>query len=534
MSVDRALIHLADPAIVGGGGGRKATWRSEEGDISVVVEMDVDGNATSVSAHRENASTRNIYYARCGTDLVVADNFHDVLASLPRAERRLDPDSVLAHLLFRTVPAERSYVPGVHRLGAGSSLAWRRDDGEVRVAQPSPVGVLPSRDYLRDIECALDEALGRVRQCSGVVNLLSGGVDSTLVQSFLGDAVPSMSAAIDSEEFADEVRYALAASKLLGSRHRLMECKESTWRHDVVEAIRAAALPPHHLQTALIHRAFDAEFDVFITAQYADALFGMGASAIVPDPRNFADRISEVYFKAAPSWAIPEHRRASAWVSRGSVLDPRGYGATFAMYTNLGPIQAHFGRDAVTRALEKRLEYTLSRIGHKVPKGLYGHLHVGHWVDYHCDDTLAIWRQLGFGRRKKLVAPFGTPSVARVAMSIPARDRYIRDGRTKYLLKDLLRKRLPAYDVDQPKGHSGLPLARFVSDGVIGSMLRDYGVPPELETLVRELESADRTHAHCDTWWNVASLVVWYWEVLKNADLRPNDGGVVRLPALPW
>lgn len=521
----RLEIRLADPSLTRSNTPLGIEWVSDDGDIRISAELCPKGYLAHLFAWREIASSRNIYYACARDRIVIADSFRDILASLDPDDRRLDPDAVVAHLLFRTVPAERTYVSAVRRLGAGCALTWDSNIGALQVSEPTRLESVSGKGAPTDISSWLEGQSEGLRHRTGVVNLLSGGIDSTLVQTYLGESVPTLSATMDSEEFADEVRYALAASSMLGSRHRLVHCSETAWADNVVDAVRASGLPPHHLQTTLIHRAFDTEFESFVTSLGADGLFGFEAAAIAPDLDTLGRQVRDAIYRRLPLRILPRHRHADLWLSRGSVRDPCGYGASFALFTDLGLIEEYFGRDAVIRALHNRLDYTLKRLPAKIPPGIHGHLHVGHWVDYFCEDTFAIWRQLGFSRKKMLVTPFGTPDAARIAIGIPAFQRYARRGRVKYLLKDLLKSRLPAYDVDQRKGHSGLPLERFVADGFVDTLVERYGVPTELTDLAVALQSREMRQKHAQTWWNIATFAVWTREVLANPDLRPHLTG---------
>jgi Asparagine synthase len=511
-------LDLGNPAMQIRGAGATMEFSTPGAGLEIKVERHPDGSLINVWAQRGIASSDNLYWRFLDGMLEVSDNFHDAAAQVSPERREIDPIALVDHFLFRTVPGERTYLTGICRLGAGSQLSWRPGESPI-IREPSSLHAERSYNFLEDIEDFLIKEIKPIAM-QPITNMLSGGVDSTLIQSFLGESSTSISATIDSPEFSVETEYALKASSLVGSRHHFVHVSEASWLGDVVEAISALGLPAHHLQTALIHRIFDAPFTRFMVGQCADALFGLRVGIKSNVPRWTRPGLKQFIKSNVPMVLLDPIRQAQLRPFRCAPTDPVSFAANFACYSDPDLMLRVFGSTSVQASLLRRIDYTIGRIGPEIPKGIDGQLHVGHWIDFYCEDTLSLWRQLGFGRNKELAAPFGTAAAARIALSIPAGRRYVSGGRVKYLLKDLLRHRVPDYDVDQPKGHGGLPQHRFAGEGVFASMANLYPTPPYVDEVSLALSSDASGQRFADTRWNLFTLSVWHHAIVANHQLR--------------
>jgi len=183
-------------------------------------------------------------------------------------------------------------------------------------------------------------------------------------------------------------------------------------------------------------------------------------------------------------------------------------------------VEQAFGREVLRERSQNRINYTLKRIGNTLPNGIDGQIHLGHWIDFYCDDTVSLWRQLAFSHGKELVAPFATAAAARTALSIAANKRYFSNGRVKYLLKDLLHRRLPEYDVDKPKGHSGLPTERFAVERIFDRAREIFSPPDYLGPIISVVREV--TDPVAETRWNLLTLCAWHHRVFTNAKLTPH------------
>jgi asparagine synthetase B (glutamine-hydrolysing) len=497
--------------------------------IRVFIE---DGVPVRVEAARDVTTFDELYFRTLpGGGLVLGDHFAAVLATVPVAERSVPARAIADHLLFRTTPGTGTYVAGIERLGHGDRLDWRPGGGGPLVRRDRTLSRSRGIDGQGARIDAVDEALGSAMGAVGRddrhhVNMLSGGVDSTLLHSYLAPGTPSVSTATDSPEFGFEVEYARRASRLLGTHHQVVEVREADYLGRLEDTIETLGLPPQHLQTVLLDAAFQAPYDAFVTGQLADALFGLESSLLGWRAWAFRHALrTPVAPLAARASAGMRARIDRMQAARRElalpVEQPGSHAMAYALYSDLEATRRTVGAEMIRDRLLDRLRYVRGRVD--LPEadrgGLAGHLELGHWLDFYGDDTVSLWRQLAHGRGRSLHAPFTARAVAQCALDVPSPARYVRRGRMKHLLKSLLARRVPGYPVHQAKGGSGLPFHRYARSGPLRDALRDYSVPE-----FTDRAELDRLFDQ-PTWmtWNVITFAIWNERVLRRAEVRlPN------------
>ncbi|HEX2167095.1 MAG TPA: asparagine synthase-related protein, partial [Longimicrobiales bacterium] len=391
----------------------------EDADAVVVTTgsgaMSADGlpiDGTMVRLRLRNSSVTDVTLARSVTTsdelyfnttdsggITVSDHFRNAIAVLPTDERRVSQEAVCDHFLFRTTPGYSTYVDGIQRVGQGS-VVTRGRSGAVSAVVAQTLDLVETRaNGLKDAADVLDSALelevAPLRDLPDVANLLSGGIDSTLIQSYLGRG-RTLSSSIDSPEFRFEESYARAASGILGTEHTVCTIAEREYLSRLEDCIVALGAPPHHLQTVLLDTAFQTGPSGYVTAQFADALFGLDAARRAAAVWPWRSVLRS--FRAPP--VVPARVR-KAWTSRRNTArslaqplrDPAGFASRFAVYSEIPLAEQLFGADMVERRFARRHEYIDERIrvGSEGSE-LARQLEQGHWLDFFCDNTVSIWR----------------------------------------------------------------------------------------------------------------------------------------------
>jgi hypothetical protein len=495
--------------------------RSElHGGAGVRVSVKLNRHTPSVEVSRSLYTSNEAYLVPESSDaeLVITDHFLTALQHCRSNQRTIDNKALLDHFLFRTVPGEETYVRGVLRVGHGRTARWDGISETVQTYQQErvedPITVAFS-EALRILENSLEDVMASVSRAAPhgtVANLLSGGVDSTLLQVMLPPGTVSLSATIDSPEFAPETERALAASKLTGSRHILIRAQEREYLRALERFVTSVGLPPHHMQSVLLGellRELDGEKPYLLTAQLADALFGLGFSHRTTMLRRWGWLPLLTGLVDRPAGLKPARlHRAEALLSavRQPIASTQGLAARAACYTDFPFVEQVFGRDEVEKRLARRLQYVLETCPLLSPdrNGIDAHLEAGHLLDYFCDDAVSIWRQASMTYHGFLIAPFTHPKIASSSLIFPRYDRYSRGGKTKPALKALLRKRLPEYDTDQTKLSWALPIQRFLDSGLLSDPR--YSTPPDF--FPKPLKTDLR---HYPPWiaWGIITISMW-------------------------
>jgi asparagine synthase (glutamine-hydrolysing) len=290
--------------------------------------------------------------------------------------------------------------------------------------------------------------------------------------------------------------------------------------------IRMTGLPPHHMQSVLFAELFrlcEKERRYLVTAQFADALFGLDSlvrPAAVLRRWGWLPRLtSKTYLPQ--SIKPPRLRLAESWSSALAepIASTRGVAARAACYTDFPFVERVFGAAAVMRRLARRLEYVLDVCPLIVPEKTSdpdAQIEAAHLVDYFCDDAVSIWRQSAMSHGGYLIAPFTHPDIIGSSLRFDRTERYYRGGEVKPALKTLLRRRLPVYDTGIPKLASGLPIRRFLDSGPLAHS--DYFAPPEFFPRPPQLNRAAYPH-----WvaWGILTLSMWRALVTKDPFAPP-------------
>ena len=123
------------------------------------------------------------------------------------------------------------------------------------------------------------EGMRPLKDREDVATLFSGGVDSTLIHTYLGPKTAALNLIADSDDAtsAMETEYANSAAGWLGAAIRPQEVRQSEFLRDLELATENAALPMHLGMLAVFARAFSDDYETYISGWSADALFGHSA-----------------------------------------------------------------------------------------------------------------------------------------------------------------------------------------------------------------------------------------------------------------
>lgn len=514
-----------------------AAVQDRVGDVAqnaTLVHVVTDGaHAETVYAYRSPSATRELYYlvSSAGT-AVVTDHFRTALAHLAVEDRTVPRRAVVDHLLFRAPVAPGSYVSAVRSLGQGEWLRWNGDSDEREVTLSDR---LRSNEDLRPAQAAdaVDEALSDALATAdreNTVNLFSGGVDSTLLHTYLGEAI-ALSGAVDSPEYAYEVEYAEEAAALLGTRHRLVTLDEDDVLEHVEAGIDALGMPSYAFPTILVEAALrHGDSGTYAMAVSADALFGMEGAKSARIASWLAPALSLPGIDWAADYAprrlrspFDTLRTLSDQLDR-AVTDPRSYPQQVVSYTAPSLVAAFVGEDLVAQRCRRLAEYVRNRVVGAGEGGRFARpVEFAHLVSFYGHRIGSRYRQLAYAHDKSLLTPFDAERVVRCSLSIPAERRYVQGLRDahrlepKYILKSLLDRRLPAYETEQEKGAGILPFRRYRTGGALEGVFERYDVPAFVPERVRTraVEESGRQS------WNLLTYAIWRDRVLADPSLEP-------------
>ncbi|WP_254762075.1 asparagine synthase-related protein [Natrinema marinum] len=534
-----ATVLLANPnaAVVSRDGRRWIVWGTHTRDLRTAIEDGADfetardlhgslpGEGTivclsersdepTVRAHRGITSAYEVFYCLDSSgEPVLTDLFRNALARLEPADRTVSARAKADHLLYRTTPID-SYVDRIHRLGHGETLTWSPGETTPRTDLTETLEPESGRSAASAHE-RLDEVLSAV--CAPIADeaslMLSGGVDSTVLEPYLTNPTESVTGSFDTPELAFEREYADRANDLVETDREVVEMAESDYLERLEATVDALGMPPHQLQTPTfdgIYREFDA--DTVVSGQVADAVFGLGGQL---ELARTVWRTRHLRYVPPVAEKLRRHRDALAKLECHP-SDPDGQALLFALYTDVPSAVDAIGRRAFERRQRARYEYAMARVPDAVGDRYAQHVHVGQWVDFFCEDAVTVWRQAGLARGREMYTPFAGKAVAELALGLDSPERYVRDGEPKHVPKNLLGEWYPEYDRSKPKGNGNFPAERFLSSGPLEAVFDRYPVPEFAPAVDGDL--VDRSPGLA---WNLAGYAIWRDRVLRSDDLEP-------------
>lgn len=510
----------------------------ERGDVCIIRLEFADERVTRIAAWRGITAGYDLFY-HCTADgrAVLADHFRNILSALPVSERATDDDAICDHFLFRTMLGGNTHCRAVKRLGRGERLEVDRREPGVRTDRFDHAGgILKAggiEDYLDRVDEALESVIARAGKAPRVAALFSGGIDSTLIHTYLPSTVPALYHELPSHEAGFEAEYAQRAADLLKIPFERHSLAQYDFLALLENAVDATALPPPHLQYLLFQQPLALGYDWLITGERADALFGLELRRAVmaaPFASGAGDRALIVAERLLPRRAKRLGRiRGAARGLRSAAACLEGFGAQFGVSPQRREIEEVFGSDAVKRRLQARLDLVGAIVpgvvsglnpGEGAGSRFHQHLDLGQMVDYFSEEMLSSLRHLGHAYGASFASPFSARPVLDAALSIPPAQRYVKGLETKYLLKRLLHRRLPAYPVGQRKGYGGLTFPDLYPNGPLAGVWERYPVPEAFatENYRTLLESASQAT------WNLITLAAWQARIQNNPGLEAIAG----------
>lgn len=501
---------------------------------------------------RDRFGKKPLSYVAAGSDLAFASELRALLQH-PATAAELDPGAVAMFLTFNAVPAPASLVRGVRKVPPGSVVAIRR--GAVRVAahwelrlRPRPRASNDLDDLDRDLTSAVADRLDAE---APVGVFLSGGLDSGLVGAIAarqaGRTLSSFSVAFPDSPSFDETRHARELADRLGLRHTVVPLSQRDFAHAAVDVLTRVDEPlaDHSLvPTVCLARAARGTIKAALTGDGADELF-MGyrlfqvqmaldaASSLIPR-RSIASILSR-FGASARSEANLGLRHSAALLARAVDAAPeeRYYwaAAAFSPAEWPGILSAEAARAA--RTVDPFAAVRQIVAAHPAATRLE-RLQLGMICHFLRDSILAKLDRGTMLASLEARSPFLDDRVVDAALALPL-ERKMSRMRTKFILKQLARRYLPAAIVRRPKQGFRAPIAavlrrdlrEFLCDTLAAGSVRSAGLlrHDAVERLVREHLGGARDH-HRQLW---ALLCLASWIV---AAPRPQPAARFAVPLL--
>ena len=485
---------------------------------------------------RDRVGKKPVYYTEAGGTLRFASELK-ALTTDPQLPRDVSPDALRLYLRYGYVPSPYTIYSGIHKLPPAHHLIC--EGGRVTVQRYwDPVQHALETTPHTDAAAAaqLESVLGtavRQRMIADVPlgAFLSGGIDSSLIVALMQEQstgpVKTFTIRFENPEY-NEADHAAAVARHLGTEHHEHTCSDSEMLA-VVDRLPAMYDEPFAdssaVPTYLVSRTAREMVTVALSGDGGDELFfgypryryHRTAAAVLSLPRSLRRAAA---FGAA---RMPTRRlRRIADVLRSDDTD---HYARFVSWWTAPHIEAMTGAaapvgpayaDALLRAAALRVDSRAALLD---------------VVSYLPEDILTKVDRASMAVSLEVRAPLLDHRVAEFALALPLALK--RRGRTmKWLLRQLLYKRVPRELIDRPKMGFGVPLGDWFR-GPLRERMDDYCGGHDLEDLGIHPEPVRATWAgfkrgenpRTDLLWQMFALIAWSRQV-RGAPARVPAGSI--------
>lgn len=406
------------------------------------------------------------------------------LVAGPSFDRTLDPRAIVEYLRYLYVPAPRSIYARVVKLEPGAMLTiadpaaplpqshryWKLED-VVREGQAAPFTGSPAR-AVDELDALLTDAV-RLRMYADVPvgALLSGGIDSSVVvglmQAIASRPVKTYTIGFDQQQY-DEAHHAEAVAKHLGTDHttlRLTGADALALVPRLPDWFDEPLADPSQLPTFLVCQLARREVTVALTGDGGDEFFAgynryrFGRSllgAMARTPRLLRGPAGSLARLAAGRGG-DLRSRSGKLRKLGDVLSAPSQGAAYRSLLSAWQDPAAL----VPGAGGEEPGIFASTVDGGDPASLLGRMMLADQLSYLPDDLLAKVDRASMAVSLEARAPLLDHRVAEFSWRLPD-DLKIRQGETKWLLRQVLYRRVPQALVDRPKMGFSVPISAWL------------------------------------------------------------------------
>ena len=480
---------------------------------------------------RDRMGIKPLYIARRGEELFFGSELKGILIH-PEIDRQLSMAGLDCYLSLNYVPGPWTLVEGIEKLAPGNWLEWR--NGKVRTESywRLPFASVSRQRTLGDAQEELDSLLeNSVREhLLSDVPLgvwLSGGIDSSTILHYAAKASASrlktFSISFRGRSF-DETDYIERVATQYGTEHEQFDLNPEVNLRDAIEEFAYYSDEPNADAGALpvwfLSKLSKTKATVTLSGEGADELFGgyltYRANRLAVPVRKLPAGAIRFALAALRNWPVSDEKISFEYKLKRFLegcLMPAGQAHVYWNGT--------FSETQKNALLHLKLPGTLNHtLGEMREPALSGDdLSPYLWFDqkyFLPDDILNKVDRMSMAHAVEVRPPFLDHRIAEFAASLPASLK-IRGSRQKFLLKELMKGKLPSPILRRKKigfdipAHQWLrgPLRSLLLD-TVGIIKNEYGWlfrGDDVELYVRQhLERRSNLGYHL---WGLMLLALW-------------------------
>jgi asparagine synthase (glutamine-hydrolysing) len=443
---------------------------------------------------RDRIGIKPLYIAERGEDIFFASELKGILVH-PEIERRLSLEGLDCYLSMNYVPCPWTLVDGIEKLPPGHWLEWQ--DGRTnkhaywRIPDITPKPI-PFEDAKVELDFLLDQSIREHLMSDVPLGVwLSGGVDSSTVLHYAAKASNSQlrtfSITFNGQSF-DESQYIRQVVEHYGTDHQQLDLCPGEDLEGAIEDITYYSDEPSADSGALpvwfLSKLCKKQCTVAFSGEGADEIFGgyltYRANRIARQLKNVPPSAIDLALRALRFWPASKEKISIEYklkrLLQGSLMPPE----RAHVYWN-GTFSEAEKATLLRISLPGGLTDVLARLRASLPgDGIAPFLEFDQQY-YLPDDILVKSDRVSMAHAVEVRPPFLDHRIVEFAAKLPV-DLKIRGTQQKYLLKEVMRSKLPTPILQRPKIGFDIPAHEWFR-GPLRAML--------METL----ESAETEHS---------------------------------------
>ncbi len=480
---------------------------------------------------RDHLGIKPLFYSFDRNRLIWGSEIKVLLAS-GLLERALDLDALGEFLAWEYVPGASTLFAAVKKLEPGFLIEMdlTAPDCEPRRYWDIPAGEESSPRSPGEWQELVAETLDRCvrRQLISDVPLgafLSGGVDSSLVVSAMGEA-ETFSIGFDDPSY-NELDYARAVAESLGVKHTVEVIKPHV--ADLFDHLMTYMDDPigdfSIFPTYLVSRLARRHVTVALSGDGGDELFG-GYETYLADrlqriyallPSALRKRVLAPFVHAIPP--RPEKKgplnKLKRFVEGAELPDELGH-ARWRIFASDALCNELFAPDAAAALTRPRGEHITELFREAGPRSPLARSLYVDVKSYLSDNCLVKVDRMSMANSLESRVPLLDRELVELAFQVPD-ELKIRNGKTKVLLKRIAAQRIPERCVYRPKEGFSIPMKHWLSrqfrplleDLLAPNRIKSGGLfdPETVTRLRREHFSGAANHSH--VLWSLLMFEAW-------------------------
>jgi asparagine synthase (glutamine-hydrolysing) len=494
-----------------------------------------DERTKSLFLARDRVGKKPLLYAQLDGELVFGSEFTAVLAH-PRVSRDVDFEAIHHYLSFICVPAPLTAYRSIRKLEPGHTLLWR--NGEIKTERYWQLD-FSKKQNIREQEAGeravelLRDAV-RVRLMSEVPlgAFLSGGIDSSAVVALMAqessEKIKTFAIGFDEQDFS-ELHHARRVAEHVGADHH-----EFIVRPDAMEVL--PTLVEHYGEPFADSSAIPSYYVSKETRKYVTvALNGDGgdecfagyqryaamsiAQKYANLPATLRDSVIANVVGALPGFDARQNplRKAKRFIAAASLPPVERYLRWVSAFDNAAKQDLYseaFRHDTASFRSASILEPWFAKAN---GAGIVDASLLADTMTYLPNDLLVKMDIASMAVSLEARSPFLDHHLMEFAAGLPEKLK-LRRLTTKYLLKRVLRKLVPAENLTRSKMGFGVPIGHwfrgamqpFLRETLLAEKALGRGLfrPEKVRELIDSHVTAKADHSH--RLWSLLMLELWY------------------------